>query len=72
VISCDVSGVSYILNYTQGYFTFNVNSHLLMSKRLGAVYTLSPLLDYSRPVITAQKSNPYALQRSKQSEEAKN
>lgn len=58
VISCDVSGTGQVTTFTAGMLSFNVNKQLLMKTRLGAVYTLAPLLDYAKQNLIGA-NNPY-------------
>jgi hypothetical protein len=44
VISCDLAGVVYLTSFQDGVFLFSANKQCLMKKRLGACYSLAPLI----------------------------
>lgn len=57
VISCDVTGIAQIVNFTSGMLGFNATKQLLMKTRMGAVYSMAPLLDYRQEF--QSRNNPY-------------
>jgi hypothetical protein len=55
-MSCDIAGVAQICTFNPGLLSTNVTKQLLMKSRMGAVYSLAPLLEYCPKPLSI---NPY-------------
>ena len=43
-ISCDVKGIVYLVEFRDGTFRFKAEKQCLMTRRLGATFSLAPLV----------------------------
>jgi hypothetical protein len=44
IVSCDIDGIVYICHFNEGILSFNVNKQCLTKKKIGAAFSISPLL----------------------------